>query len=156
LSLTKKLTKTGMGDPKPSDRVWVKQASSGLVGYLVMRDGVQKVKLDRPDPYALRPYDVQNWSPMGDELDNRLPRMALAQVQWAADQSLLRVLGTHSQAGREWRSVPQSKKIQFMTDGPTSGPGMRRHLDRRRKLWLYVKEAMLGLVEGDAAAKVGQ
>jgi len=130
-----------MSDPKPSERVWFRHRQNGQLGYLIERDGKTKIRLDRAsDPYAIRPYNPDEWLPMVTH--TRVPRQAVAAIQWAADRALLRALGAHREAGRDWHGLTDAQRVEFMDKGPG-----KLHGEERRKVWEAIKEATRALVE---------
>jgi len=125
---------------KPSERLWLRHKRNGLTGYLTEKDGKPKVKLDGPDPFAMRPYHEPDWEPM--PVETRIPRQMVAQVQWAADRALMRALGDHRAAGRDWHGLTTAQRVEFMDNGPG-----KRHGDSRKKVWEAIRDATKHLVE---------
>lgn len=126
----------------PDKRIWVRHRANGHVGWLVNKGGIVKVKLDREDPYALKPYDAKQWTRM--EEVTAVPRMALALVQWKTDRELLRALGDRKRSKMDWHMMPVPARIKFMDEGPKDGA----HLEVRKAVWQSIKDATRELVEG--------
>lgn len=127
-----------MADESPDNRTWVKNRRNGKVGFLISKDGKTKVKIDLPDPYAIASYEPDDWVPM--EQEKKLPRQLLATVQWAADRALMRVLGEHQAAGRDWNGLTTEQRIEFMDNGPGE-----KHGDIRKRVWQAIKDQLKDL-----------
>jgi hypothetical protein len=126
----------------PNKRIWVKHKNNGAIGWLVRHGGTVKVKLDREDPWALRPYSDKHWEPL--KRVKKVHRMALALVQWRADRELLRAVGELKLATEAWDKMPVPERVEFMDEGPKSGP----HLERRQRLWRSIKEVTDAFANG--------
>jgi hypothetical protein len=103
-------------DPRPAERTYYRSNKTGDRGYLVRRDGRDMVRLDQPMHEALRRLDPNEWQP--DHELRRLSRPQMAMVAWVADQELARALGFPADAKREWRDIPEHKRIKWMETGP--------------------------------------
>lgn len=126
----------------PDKRIWLRHKVNGHVGYLVVKGGEKKVKLDREDPMALRSYNPRDWVPM--ERVAELQRLQLAFVQWTADRQLLKALGDHRRSKIDWHRLTVPERVRFMDEGPRDG----EHLEPRKAMWRAIKEATRELIEG--------
>lgn len=127
-----------MASETPDNRVYVKHKRNGKVGWLAERAGKTVVKIDLPDPYAFAAYAPEDWEPMA--MEKKLPRQLLATVQWAADRALMRVLGEHQAAGRDWNALTTEQRIEFMDNGPGE-----KHGDIRKRVWQAIKDQLKDL-----------
>lgn len=111
-------------EPEP-ERDWVYQSqSTGNRGYLVMEDGKQKVRLDRPDEEIIVPFDG-TWSRLKEH--RPLSRYHLTHVAFVADRALLKALGKHAEARIEWESLTPEERRDWMELGPEDD-GVRERL----------------------------
>ena len=129
-----------MSDETPDQRQWMKHRRNGKVGWLIERNGKTLVKIDLPDPYATMKYEPNDWELMNSEV--KLPRQLVATVQWAADRALMRALGEHVAAGRDWHALTTEQRIEFMDNGPGE-----KHGEHRKRVWSALKKALKPLVE---------
>jgi len=99
------------------DRQWYRSASDGELGYLVERGGVQYIQLNRPMEEILRPWQGgAQWVP---EVEHRpINKAQLAKVCFEADRALCQALGVHDPAKKEWASLTDRERIQWMEKGP--------------------------------------
>lgn len=118
-------------DPKPPDRVWYRHRDSGQRGWMVRRDGKDRIKLDRPDEDLHFPPGAL-WIP---DVEHRpLTRMHVAQVCFEADKRLSYFLGKPENLRKEWLNLHEDTRISWMNDGPDDP---QRPL--RRELWLAIQ-----------------
>ena len=102
-------------DPDPDKREWWRNNATGEKGYLVRRNGVEKVRLDRPQEEILRSFKGNAWT-----IDRDLKPLMLhteAQMCHVIDQKLLVNLGYHDEADREWHELSEPERIRFMREG---------------------------------------
>lgn len=113
--------------PKPKvkrRKTWYRSTVTGDRGYLVEEDGVQYIDLDRPMEQVRRRYDAKEW--MVDKDDRPLNVSQMAQIPFAADSALCRVLGYHHKHKGEWANLSDQQRIAWIQDGPETG--VRREL----------------------------
>lgn len=107
-------------DPKPQEREWYREAATGQLGWLVRREGQDKIRLDREAEEILRKLDTSVWVP---QLEHRpLNTANAAMVAFDADRSLCRHVGLMENSRKEWASLSDDQRIAWMTDGPTTHP----------------------------------
>lgn len=114
-------------DPKESEKVRYRHATTGDEGWLVRRNGQDMIKLNRKAKEIIRPFNAVEWVP--DREYRPLNRAGLAQICFEADREFCRQLGLHKMAKRDWRDLSQDEKISWMNEGPAS-PTKRAELYR--------------------------
>lgn len=120
-----------MSDPKPADRKWYRHTMTGDRGYLVVREGKEWIKYDRPNQEILRP--LHEWVP--DREVRPLTAYQVAMVQWSADTAVALALGLHQRVKRTWDSLTDEQRMAFMKTGPQNSP-------ERAAVWAFIKEAL--------------
>lgn len=111
-------------EPQPNQRDWYSHTRTGDRGYLVRRDGVDYVKLDRPNEEILKRHNGE-WHK--DEEHRPMTTAQIAQVAYEADRKLCFFLGKHERARKEWVSLSDKERIAWMREGPKE-PGPREEL----------------------------
>jgi hypothetical protein len=102
-------------DPAPQEREWYRQVSSGELGWLVKRDGIEKIKMNRPDEDLVVPYRQGEWVP-----ENEHRPMTIAQVAeicFVADRRLV-TFTVNPGLKKDWVDLTDEMKIQWMEKGP--------------------------------------
>lgn len=115
----------GNHDPPEPDRKWFRHVMTGDAGYLVVRDGKQHMRYDRPGIDHVIPYKESQWI----EETNAAPLTPhqVAQICYAADKQLCYFVGLHDKARKDWLSLRDQDRIAFTEDGPTK-PALRQLL----------------------------
>lgn len=126
-------------DPKPAERTYYRSRHDGQRAYLVRRDGVDQLRLDRPQEELLRKFTDAEWSP-DDQTYPMTPHQA-ARVAFIADRALCGVIGAHTEARDEWLSQKERARIRFMERGPETG-------DIRDKLFGAIMGVLRELTNG--------
>lgn len=117
-------------EPHVDEKQWFRSASTGERGWLVRREGTTYLRLDRPSQELLRPYREWDWIA---EVEHRpLTALQVAEVCFAADRALCKVLAMHDLARQEWLSLTDRKRSEFVANGPGGEP-------RRRTAYLALK-----------------
>jgi hypothetical protein len=111
-------------DPKPDERILYRDTQTGDLGYLVRRGGKDRVRLDRPNEEIIRPLD-DHWAEENEYRPFNL--FQVAAIAFESDKLLARMMGNHPEAKREWMSMREEKRIDFMQNGP-SGNALRSEL----------------------------
>lgn len=103
-------------DPKPHERTYYRSTTDGQRGYLVRRNGQDRIRLDRPmeDVHS----DLSGW--VKDEQKHPLSPHAAAKIAFIADQALARAIGDYAAKG-EWIDLTDKERARFMADGPDAG-----------------------------------
>lgn len=97
-------------------RIWYRSRTTGDRGYIFQDGDKTKIRLDRPNDDVTRTFVAGEWIEE-EEVRNFTP-MQLAQVAYAADRQLCSFLGLHTEAKKEWLSLREEPRIQFMKKGP--------------------------------------
>jgi len=105
--------------PAPSARVYYRSSRTGDLGFMVTREGVDAIQLDRPNEEILRPFTVAEWQP--EQASSGMSRVQMAHVAFAADCALCRCMGEHDLAKRDWLSMREEARIKFSERGPSGG-----------------------------------
>lgn len=114
-------------DPAPGERVFYRHAATGDLGYLVFREGEQRIKYDQPMIDRVVPFRTTDWVP---EHDHRpMSRADLARMSFDMDKVLCANLGLHAEAKRDWKHLRDTERIDWMDNGP-SGSEPRKRLFR--------------------------
>lgn len=109
-------------DPEPSERIYYRSAKTGNLGWLVRREGADKIRLDRAMQEIIIPFNKDEW----DEERHYKPfsRTQVSLLAFEADKLLCRMLGQHERSRKEWLSLSDKERISWMEQGP--GPdGLR-------------------------------
>lgn len=118
------MTTASNWDPSPQEREWYREVMTGDLGYLVRRDGVDRIKLDRTQEEIIRPFRPGEWTP---EKEHRPMTVAqVAEICFLADRRLITF--THNPGLKKaWHDLKEEEKIAWMDKGPTKDP-MRKAL----------------------------
>lgn len=121
-------------DPLPHEKQWYRQGGSGgQLGWLVRRNGADRVKLDREAEEITLPFKAGDWVP---EREHRPMTVAqLAQVAFEADRVLCFFVGLPANKKKDWVSLSDDQKIAWMDKGPT------KH-EIRKALYRAVSDAL--------------
>jgi hypothetical protein len=133
-------------NPAAGERVYVRNRRSLERGYLVKRGGNVVVKLDRGENnlgYEQLFPNNEEWEPDVDK--HPLTKAQVAQICWAADQELCRVIGirraTMSRPGENhWLSLPDKERIAMCNGVGPKDPPIRALAWER--LWSFYQEFM--------------
>jgi len=106
-------------------RIWYRSRTTGDRGYLYRDGDKTRIRLDRPNDEVTRPFVPSDW--IEEEEIRSFTPMQLAQVAYAADRQLCSFLGLHAEAKKEWLSLQEEPRIEFMKNGPKS-PEIRQAL----------------------------
>lgn len=114
-------------------RLYYRHRTTGDLGYLFELDGKQVIHLDRigDEEANLRPFIEQQWQP--EEVRRPLTRHQLAIIAWDADKSLCRMLGQGHEARKEWLSLSDAARQQWIAFGPEDGSIRDRLFDSIQK-----------------------
>lgn len=103
-------------DPPEDRREWWRNIRDGQRGYKVRRNGVWRIRLDRPEQDINLPMTGYAWTVDHDL--RPLNKHDVATVAFAADKRLCFVLGDHESSRREWHELTEQERIRFMQKGP--------------------------------------
>lgn len=113
-------------EPAPKERQFVRHVDTGELGYLVRRQGQQKVRLHNEGQEILRAWVPGNWTP--EVVRRELSKFAIARVAFEADKALCKELGLHGVARRIWDKLTEAQRMAFVKDGPTGAMSSRRRI----------------------------
>lgn len=109
-------------DPPDHERTYYRHKQTGDLGYLVVREGQDKIRLDRPNEEVIRRFQGDDWIP---ELEHRpMTRAQAAQVAYEADRKLCGFLGLFDRSRKEWQLLHEDQRIHWVDNGP-AGPPIR-------------------------------
>lgn len=109
-------------DPTEAQRRWYRSNRTGDLGYVVMRDGRERIRLHRPMQEIVKPFDDGEWV---EEREFRpFSGNQVDRLCFEADKLLCNMLGLHKEAKREWLNLRDPERIEWMKLGP--GPGSLR------------------------------
>lgn len=132
------MSSTENADPAPSERVYYRSKQDGQRGYLVKRDGEDRIRLDRPMEEIL--FKVSSlWEP--DNQTYPMTEHQIARVAFVADRALCGAMGKHDLGRQDWLSLKEQARIKWMKDGPESG-------DIRDDLFDAIIGTLRGLTNG--------
>lgn len=112
-------------DPEPKERTWYRSTQTGDRGYLVRRDGKDRVRLDRPNEDIHRPLNGDDWAL--DEDYRPYTRFQVSHLAWQTDRLLLRMMGLPNDSRLDWSTLSEEKRMKFMKSGPEDD-GLRSEL----------------------------
>lgn len=109
-------------DPKPDERIYYRSATTGDRGYIVRREGVDKIRLDRAMQEIVRPFEASQWIVEHDYKPFTLYQ--ISNLAFEADKILCRMLTLQKESKRDWLLLPDKERIDWIENGP--GPGNMR------------------------------
>jgi hypothetical protein len=112
-------------DPQPNERQYYRSAETGDLGWLVRRDGKDRVRLDRAMQEITLPFTPDRW--IEEREWKPFSRLSIDRLLFEADKQLCHLLGLHMEAKRDWLSLSEEKRIEWMKTGPGPG-GLRAEL----------------------------
>lgn len=119
-------------DPKPSERVYYRDARSGDLGWMVRRQGQDMILLDRPNQELLRLYRPTDF--VKDVSKRDLSALQMARVAFEADKWLRYFQGEPMALKDDWLDLREDDRIRFTNEGPVSA--------KRAKLYRAVLKAL--------------
>ena len=128
--------------PAPSERTYYRSVRDGQRAYLVRRGGKDMMRLDREMEEILFPVNKENlqeW--VADRQVHPINAYQLAQVTFAADRELCRVMGKTIESRKEWLSLKEQERVKWMEVGPDTG-------DIRDDLYDAMTGTLRSLVDG--------
>lgn len=127
-------------DPPKQSRVYLRNAQTGELGWLVRRGGKSVVKLDRANQEVTKRYVAAEWT--AEETQRPLAPIHAARIAFEADRALCRDIGLPLHAKREWGSLRDGERQLFISKGPKEPPA-------RVQLYAAIMAAMAPYVRGD-------
>lgn len=121
-------------DPAVPDREYFREGKNGDRGYLVRRNGVDCIRLDRPMEEILKPKTDQ-W--VRDEYGSLLLKSQITSVAFAADRAMCAFVGLHQESRVTWQDLTDKQRIEFTANGPPAGASVMR-----RKVYEAIFESL--------------
>lgn len=127
----------GLDKPgKTPQRSYFRHVKTADRAYLVEVNGVQMIKLDRPQEDIVKPFVPETWVPDGET--RPLTRAQVAMCIKKFDQQLCHFLGHVKLARQNWEDMPEKERVQWIRGTGPEKPRIRQKA--YRLLW--------GLLEG--------
>lgn len=120
-------------DPKPHERTYYRDAVTGDLGWMVRRNGIDHIRLDRPADNIEQPYDVTRFTM--DREPAKLTSAMVAQIAFAAHKQLCLLTGKFAESKKDWaRDMKVEDRAKWMKDGPKG--------ELEERLFVAVREAL--------------
>lgn len=103
-------------DPPAQMREWYRSATSGQRGWKVLRGKNVYIKIDRPEQDIEQLWREGDW--IAEKERRPLTKWQIAKVSFEADRELCRVLGLVAASKREWHSLKEEIRQDWMREGP--------------------------------------
>lgn len=123
-------------DPTPDRRTYYKNVATGDRGYMVRRHGADHIKYDRPGSDQTRLFNADEWTL--EQQSRQIPAHEIAQVAFAADRRLCRLLGKLQESRREWLDLDNEERVRWVKEGPRVPAD-----SMRSRVWRAVVNAMV-------------
>lgn len=117
-------------DPPAQMRQWYRSATTGQLGWKVTRGKNLYIKLDRPGQDIEQLWREGDW--IAEKERRPLTKWQIAKVAFEADRELCRVLGLVAASKREWHSMKEELRQDWMRQGP---PGTKAEAVMRQALY---------------------
>ena len=115
-------------DPPKHERKYYRHGTTGDLGWLVLRDGKDWIRLDRGEgaDEHLRPFRRLDWI---EEHEHReMSQAHIARVAFEADKALCMALGMHERGQLDWMKLSDEARIKWVDRGPPMSHALRRRL----------------------------
>jgi hypothetical protein len=122
-------------DPPIADRMYYRD-NTGNLGWMVKRDGVDHIKLDREGVDQTRPFRASEWKE--EFRPYPITEAQIAMVRFQADKELRRFIGLANKYPNDWAGLTESQRSAWVHNGPTKPP-------IRVKLWQDIGESLKGM-----------
>ena len=103
-------------DPTPDRRTYYRNVATGDRGYMVRRHGADHIKFDRPGSDQTRLFHTEEW--VLEKQSRQMPAHEVAQVAFAADRRLCKLLGLLQEARKEWLDLSNEERVRWVKEGP--------------------------------------
>jgi hypothetical protein len=125
---------SGHFDPTEGEKTFFRHRETGNLGWRVVRDGVEFVRLDRPMEEILFPLlRHKDGTPILWAEEDR-PRLLgpgqAARISFEAYKALCAVTGKPTRAAAEWISMSEQARIDYSQKGPRNGTPLEMQLHR--------------------------
>lgn len=109
-------------DPTEAQRRYYRSTQTGDLGYVVMREGKERIRLHRGSQEIIKVFDEGEWA---EERDFRpFSKHQVDRVCFEADKALCGMLNLHKESKRDWLNLRDAERIEWGKIGP--GPGSLR------------------------------
>lgn len=123
-------------DPTPDRRVYYKNVATGDRGFMVRRHGADHIRYDRPGSDQTRLFHADEWTL--EQQSRRLPAHEIAQVAFAADRRVCRVLGKLQESRKDWIDLDNEERVRWVKEGPKVPAN-----SMRARVWRAIVNAMV-------------
>lgn len=106
-------------DPEPGRRVYVRSMKTGDLGWIVRREGRDRVRLDRPNQLILMEMNA-DWVFQHDH--RPVSHAQIVGIAYEADRALLRLLGDHVKSRKNWMDLTERQRVAWIEQGPSNPP----------------------------------
>ncbi len=123
-------------DPTPDRRTYYRNVATGDRGYMVRRHGADHIKFDRPGVDQTRLFKSDEW--VIEQQTRQLPAHEIAQVAFAADRRLCKLLGKLSESRLTWLDLDNDERVRWVKEGPKVPA-----TSMRARVWRSIVNAMV-------------
>lgn len=109
-------------DPPQTERQYYRSSDTGDLGWLVRRDGKDRIRLDRPMQEIVKPFDEGKW--VEEREWKPFSRTQVQKLLFELDKQMCFLLSLYKEAKKDWLSLKDEERIEWMKNGP--GPGNLR------------------------------
>src|SRR4030095_8083186 len=92
-------------DPLPSERQYYRSADTGDLGWLVRREGKERIRLDRAMQEIVRPFEPGDGKWVEEREWKPFSRTQVSKLQFEVDKLMCALLGLHKEGKRDWLSL---------------------------------------------------
>ncbi len=102
---------------------WFRHRGTGDRGFLVEEDEQQYIQFDRPQQVIRRKYQDSDW--VEEKEVRRLTQLEVARIAFEADKRLCYALGLMEESKRDWLSLREKERADFVKNGPLTRDPVR-------------------------------
>lgn len=123
-------------DPTPDRRTYYRNVATGERGYMVRRHGADHIKWDQPGHDRTQLFKQDDW--ILEQQSRQLPAHEVAQVAFAADVRLCKLLGKMTESRKTWLDLDNEERVRWVKEGPRVPAD-----SMRARVWRAVVNAMV-------------
>lgn len=123
-------------DPTPDRRTYYRNVATGDRGYMVQRHGADHIRFDRPGSDMTRLFKTDEW--VLEKQSRQIPAHEVAQVAFAADRRLCRLLGKLQESRKDWIDLSDTERVRWVKEGPRVPAD-----SMRAQVWRAIVNAMV-------------
>lgn len=120
-------------EPRAHERRYLRNTTTGDLGWFVRRGGRDCVRLDRPNEEIVRTYHANEWS--WEDEERPVSEHQIAKMCFEADKALCAILGLTAEARASWLDLNDEGRLFWMKEGPSEPK-------KRRQLWKLLRAFM--------------